>query len=178
MEMCKETRTNDDVMCLDFGEDVAPTTCNDSASVEEMEGAERMCENGQKMCRKFDRSMSLSMHWIMQDWRLKTRILGTIHFPPKHTTTNISDSLLNARIDFDVCPKSAESRIPQSEESPRSDKLAHFVIQPFLDRSGLTSDCGSDVSAEAEKDHFSGLQSLCISLFEHSRTSSYEKSCL
>ena len=46
--------------------------------------------------------MTMSMHWIMWDWRLKTRILGTMHFPEKHTTANISDRLLNARIDFGV----------------------------------------------------------------------------
>ena len=67
MEICEETRTDDNVMCLDFAEDVAPTTCNDSASVEEMERGECMYENVRKMCRKVDRSMALSMHWTMQD---------------------------------------------------------------------------------------------------------------
>ena len=90
----------------------------------------------------------------MQDWRLKTHILGTMHFPKKHTTRNISDSLLNALIDFYVWPKSAEDRIPQSEEAPRSNKLAHFAIETPLDRPDLTNDCGSDVSAGVEKDHF------------------------
>ena len=41
---------------------MAPTTCNDSISVEEMERAERMCENVRKMYWKYDRSMALSMH--------------------------------------------------------------------------------------------------------------------
>ena len=65
MEMCEDTRTDDDVVFLEFGEDVAPKTCNDSTSAEEMERAERMCEDVRKMCRKFNRSMALSMHWIM-----------------------------------------------------------------------------------------------------------------
>ena len=105
---------------------MAPTTCNDSKSVEEMKRAEHMCDNVRKMYRKFDRSMALSIHWTMQDWSLKKRILGTMHFSKNHTTTNISDSLLNTRIDFDAWPKSAEGRIPNSEEAPRCDKLAHL----------------------------------------------------
>ena len=84
MEMSEETHTDDYVMCVDFGEDVAPTTCNDSASVEEMERAEGMCENVRKMCRKFDRSMALSMHWIMRDSHLKTCIYGD-YAPPQKT---------------------------------------------------------------------------------------------
>ena len=92
----------------------------------------------------------------MQSWSLKIRILETMYFPPKHTTTNISDSLLNARIDFDVWPKSVEGRIPQSEEALRSDKIARFAIKPPLSRPVLTIDCRSDVLAGAEKDHLSG----------------------
>ena len=65
MEVWEETRTDDDLTCLDSGEDVAPTTCSDFAYAEEMERAERMCENVRKMSRKFDRSMALSIHWIM-----------------------------------------------------------------------------------------------------------------
>ena len=95
--------------------------------------------------------MTMSMHWITWDWRLKTRILGTMHFPEKHTAANISDRLLNARIDFGVWPKDAEGRIPESEEALRCNKLAYFGMEPPLDRPVLTSDCGSDVSAGAEK---------------------------
>ena len=57
--------------------------------------------------------MMMNMHWIMWDGRLKTRILGTMHFSEKHTAANISDRLLNARIDFGVWPKDAEGRIPR-----------------------------------------------------------------
>ena len=98
-----------------------------------------------------------------------------MHFPPKHTTTNVYDGLWNVRIDFDVWPKSVEGTIPQSEEALRSDKLAHFAIEAPLNRPVLTSDCGSDVLAGAEKDHLFGLQLLCISLFERTHASSYEK---
>ena len=51
MEICEETRFDDGVICLDFGEDVAPTTCNDSTYIEEMERAERMCENVERCAR-------------------------------------------------------------------------------------------------------------------------------
>ena len=62
----------------------------------------------------------------MQDWRLETRILRTMHFPKKDTTANISDRFLNTRSDFGVWPKDAKGRIPKSEEALRYDKLAYF----------------------------------------------------
>ena len=96
--------------------------------------------------------MMMSMHWIMRDWHLKMRILETMHFPKKHTAANISEPLLNARIDFGVWPKDAEGRIPESEEALRCDKLACFGMEPPLHRLVLTSDCGSDVSTKAKKD--------------------------
>ena len=89
--------------------------------------------------------MTMSMHSITRDWCLTTRILGTMHFPEKHTAANISDRLLNARIDIGVLPKDAKSRIPKSEEALRCNKLAYFEMEPPLDRPVLTSDCGSDV---------------------------------
>ena len=72
-------------------------------------------------------------------------------FPKKHTAPNISDRLLNLRIDFDVPPEDAESRIPESEEALRCDKLVCFGMESPLDRPVLTCDCGSDVSAGVEK---------------------------
>ena len=41
--------------------------------------------------------MTMSMHWIAWDWRLKTRILGTISFPEDHTAANISEKLMDLR---------------------------------------------------------------------------------
>ena len=96
----------------------------------------------------------MSMHWRTWDWSLKTRILGTMNFPGKHTVANISDRLLNARIDFGVWPKDAEGRIPKSEETLRCTKLAYFGMELPLDRPVLTSDCESDVSGEHKKTIF------------------------
>ena len=96
--------------------------------------------------------MKMSMYWITCEWRLKTRKLGTMHFPKKHTATNISDRLLNAPIHFGVWPKNAKGRSLQSEKALRCDKLAYFGMESLLDRPVLTSDCGSDVLVEAEKD--------------------------
>ena len=95
--------------------------------------------------------MTMSMHWIMRDWRLKMRILGTMHFSEKHTPANICDRLLNARIDFGEWPKDGKGRITKSEEALRCEKLAYFGMEPLLDKRVLTSDCGSDVAMEAEK---------------------------
>ena len=58
--------------------------------------------------------MTMSMHWITQDWRLKTHIMGTIYFPQQHTTANISDKLMDLRLNFGVYPKSRDGRPPQS----------------------------------------------------------------
>ena len=79
--------------------------------------------------------------------------LGDNAFPEEHTTANISDRLLNACIHFGVWPKNAEGRIPKSEEALGCDKLASFGMEPPLDRPVLTSDCGSDVFAGAEKNN-------------------------
>ena len=137
------TKTDDGVMWLDSGEEGAPNTCNDFACVQKMERAQRMCVDVRKMCKKFERSLAIGMHWIMRGWRLKMRILETMHFPEKHTTTNICDSLLNARTNFGVWSKSADGKIPQGEEAMSSDKLACLATKPSLDAPVLMSDCGA-----------------------------------
>ena len=48
----KSSRTNDDVMCLDYGEEVAPTTGNGTAWLEEMDRALSIHANAKKMCKK------------------------------------------------------------------------------------------------------------------------------
>ena len=106
--------------------------------------------------------MTMSMDWIMQNWHLKMRILGTMHFPRIHTIANISNHLLNAYMDFGVWPKDAEGSIPKNEEDLSCNKLAYFGMEPSLDRLVMTSNCGS------RKEQPLGLESLCVSLFEHS----------
>ena len=116
----KTTKIDDDIMCLDSGEEGDPNTRNDLTCVEEIERARRMCAEVRKMCRKFERSLAMGMHWIPQGWRLKTRILETMHSPEDHTTANICDSLLNARIDFGVWSKSVQkAKFPKMRE-PRA----------------------------------------------------------
>ena len=101
--------------------------------------------------------------------------LGDKGFPQKPTSANISDGLLNARIDFGVWPRDVEGRIPRSEEALRCDELAYFGMEPPLDRPVLTSDCGSDVSVGAEKDSLWDCN-RCVSLCEHSCATSSEMS--
>ena len=98
-------------------------------------------------------SMMMSMHWITWDWRLKTRILGTTNFPQVHTTTNISNKLMNLRLEFGVYPRSTNGRPLQSLDVVRAEKLVYFQLEPSMDKPALTSDCGSDVSAGAERDN-------------------------
>ena len=88
---------------------------------------------------------------IMRGWRLKTPILETMHFPKKHTTAKICDSLLNARTESRIWSKSAEGRIPQSERAMSNDKPTYLEIKPSLDAQVLMSDCGSDVSVGSGK---------------------------
>ena len=97
--MCEEPHTNEDAPTGEEGEEGAPNTRYDFAYMEEMKRTQRMCADVRKMCKKFERSLAVSMRWIMRGWRLKTPILETMHFPKKHTTTNICDNLLNARTD-------------------------------------------------------------------------------
>ena len=79
--------------------------------------------------------MTMSMHWITRNWRLKMYILGTMHFPEKHIAANISDRLLNALIGFGAWPKDAKGRIPESKEALRCDRAAYcYHVCPF----GLT----------------------------------------
>ena len=106
---------------------------------------------GEEDVQKFGQPLVMGMHWILWGWRLKTRILETMHSPKKHTTTNICDSLPNARIDFGVWPKSIKGKIPQSEGAMSSDKLVYLATRPSLDTLALMSDCGSDISVGVEK---------------------------
>ena len=126
----KSSGSDGTVICLELGDEVAPTTGNGKASLEQMDRALPIDANAKKMCRKFDRLMALDMHWIMRDWHLEKRIVGTMHFPEKHTTANIFDSLLNVRIDFGEWPKKAEGSIPQSEEALKFNEFVYSVIEP------------------------------------------------
>ena len=96
--------------------------------------------------------MTMSMHWIIWDWRLKAHILGTISFPEHHTTVSISEKLMDLRLEFGVYPKSFDGRTPQCPDTVKLDKQLCFRLGPQLDKPILTSDCGSDVSAGAEKE--------------------------
>ena len=73
--------------------------------------------------------MTLSMHWITWEWSLKTCILGTISFLKDHTTTNISDKLMDLRLEFGVYPRNFEGRTPQCPDAARIDKIAYFILE-------------------------------------------------
>lgn len=66
-----------------------------------------MCVDVRKMCRKFEKSLAMGMHWIMRGSHLKMHMLETMHFPDKDTATDISGSLMNACNNFGVWPKKA-----------------------------------------------------------------------
>ena len=96
--------------------------------------------------------MTMSMHWITQDWHLKMHIMGTIYFPQQHTTANISKKLMELRLDFGVYPKAHDGRPLQSMQTMRRNMEFYFREEPELDKPVSTSDCGSDVLAGAERD--------------------------
>ena len=73
--------------------------------------------------------MTMSMHWITQDWRLKTRILGTISFPKDHTAANISEKLMDLRLEFGLYPKSFDGRTTQCLDVVRLAKLMYFRLE-------------------------------------------------
>ena len=96
-------------------------------------------------------SMTISMHWITRDWHLKTHIMGMISFPKDHTTANILEKLMDLPLEFGLYPKSFDGRTTQCPDVVRLDKHLYFKLKPQMDKPVLTSDCGSDVSAGAEK---------------------------
>ena len=100
--MCEEPHNNEDAPVGEEGEEGAPNTRNGFAYMEEMKKTQRVCAKVRKMCKKFERSLVVGMHWIMRGWRLTTPILETMHLLKKHTTTTICGSLLNARTDSGV----------------------------------------------------------------------------
>ena len=97
--------------------------------------------------------ITMSMHWITWDLRLNTCILGTINFPQVHTAANISNKLMDLRLEFGVYPRSSDGRPLQSLDAVRAEKLMHFQLKPTMDKPMLTSDCGSDVSVGAARDN-------------------------
>ena len=78
--------------------------------------------------------------------------MGTRNFPQQNTASNILDKLMDLRLDFEVYPRSRDGRPPQSLQAMRSHKIFYFREETNLDKPVLTSDCGSDVSAGAERD--------------------------
>ena len=74
--------------------------------------------------------MTMSMHWITQDWRLKTRILGMISFPKDHTAANISEKLMDLRLEFGLYPKSFDGTSTQCPDVVRLAKLMYFRLEP------------------------------------------------
>ena len=148
--MCEEPHTNEDAPTVEEG---IPNTRNEFAYMEEMKRTQCMCVDVRKMRKKFERSLAVSMRWIMRGWHLKTPTLETTHFQKQHATADICDSLLNARIESGLSSKRAKGRIPQSEGAMSSDPLAYLEAKPSLDAQVLMSDCGSDVSVESRKDN-------------------------
>ena len=96
--------------------------------------------------------MTMSVHWITRDWSLRTSILGTINFLEDHTIANISDKLMDLRLEFGVYPRNSDGRTPQCLDVVRIDKLMYFQLEPQLDKLVLANDCGNDVFAGEERD--------------------------
>ena len=80
-------------------------------------------------------------------------ILGTINFLQDHTTANISNKLMDLRLEFGVYPRSSDGRPLQSLHVVRIEKVVYFQFEPVMDKPMLNSDCGSNVSAGAERDN-------------------------
>ena len=78
--------------------------------------------------------------------------MGTIYFPQQHTAVNISDKLMDLRLDFGVYPRSHDGKPPQGLQAMRGMKVFYFKEEHKLDKPVLTSDCGSNVSAGVERD--------------------------
>ena len=117
--------------------------------------------------------MTMSMHWITWDWRLKTGTLGMIDFLEDHTTANILDKLMDMRPEFGVYTKNSEGRTPLWSDPVRLHKLLYFTLESRLDKPMLNSDCGSDVLAGVKRGVLA-LESFCLPLLEHSCSHHFE----
>ena len=56
--------------------------------------------------------------------------MGTISFPEDHTTANISEKLMDLRLEFGLYPKSFDGRIAQCPDASRLAKLMYFRLEP------------------------------------------------
>ena len=79
---------------------------------------------------------------------------GTISCPEDHTAANISEKLMDLRLEFGLYPKSFDGRTAQCPDAVRLDKLMYFRLETPLDKLVLTSDCGSEFLAGAEQTTF------------------------
>ena len=77
---------------------------------------------------------------------------GDDKFPQWHTAANISEKLMDLRLDFGVYPRSCDGRPPQSLQAMRRHNVFYFKEEPDLDKPVLTRDYGSDVSVGAKRD--------------------------
>ena len=57
------------------------------------------------------------------------RILGTVHFPEDHFTTNISDKVMDLRLEFGVYPKNSEGKTPQCPDVVSLDTLLCVTLE-------------------------------------------------
>ena len=73
--------------------------------------------------------ITMSMHWITWDWRLKTCILGMISFPEDHVATNISKKLMDLCLEFGLYPKISDCRAAQCLDVVSLAKLMYFRLE-------------------------------------------------
>ena len=57
--------------------------------------------------------MTMSMHWIAQDWRLKRASWGRYISLRQHTAANISKKLMELRLDFGCIPGLVMADLPK-----------------------------------------------------------------
>ena len=61
---------------------------------------------------------------------MKTRIMGTINFPEDHTIANISEKLMDLRLEFGLYSKSFDGKTAQCPDAVRLDKFLYFRLEP------------------------------------------------
>ena len=98
-----------------------------------------------------------------------------INFPKDNTTTSISKKLTDLHLEFGVYPKSFDGKTRQCPDAVRLDKLLYFRLKPRLNKPILTSDCGSDVFWQEQKNYELWDWNHCAChCFEHSCSSHFE----
>ena len=108
-----------------------------------------------------DQYLTITLHWLDEEWDMQTIILGTMEFNVRHTKHNISKAMLKVRSKFGIFPRAelienisqftaSDWRESQNLGFEFMSGLDCYGAENALDRPSIIMDCGENVSASVE----------------------------